>query len=209
MHSNDPGYARVVLRHGTLLVMRLISQGFSLIELMVVISIIAILSAIVYSSLGAASPKARDVERQADVRNLQIAIEQYKQKNGRYPAMGCSPGADQISSESDCSSYIADLAPQHITVLPKDSKRDINPGYAYVTNSDGTSYKVMALGTVESEVVTSSHPLKSCDTIADICNSICSMGADLQSRSYSLWGGYADGANDVDVKAATALVICK
>lgn len=189
--------------------MRLISRGFTLVELMVVVSIIGVLAAIVYANVGAASPKARDAERQADIRNLQTAIEQYKQKNGRYPAMGCVPGGDQISSESDCATYVASLSPQFITVLPKDTRRGTNPGYSYVTNTDGTSYKVMAVGTVESETVTSAHPMKSCDTTADICNGSCGIGATLQSRSYGLWGGYADGANDAAVKTATALVICK
>jgi type II secretion system protein G len=196
--------------------MRLISRGFTLIELMVVITIVAILAAIVYSNVGAASPKARNAERQADIRNLQTAIEQYKQKNGRYPTMGCTPGGDQISSESDCSgnqAYITGLAPEFITVLPKDARRGTNPGYSYVTNTDGTSYKVMALGTVESETVTSAHPMKSCDTTSDICNGSCSIGAALQSRSYGLWGGYAPGATNPDdpaqIKTATAAVICK
>lgn len=182
---------------------------------MVVISIIGVLAAIVYANVGAASPKARNAERQADLRNLQTAIEQFKQKNGRYPAMGCGPGGDLISAEGDagCVSYITGLAPQFITVLPKDTRRGTNPGYGYVTNTDGTSYKVMALGTVESETITSAHPMKSCDTTSDICNGNCSIGAALQSRSYGLWGGYAPGATNPDdpaqIKTATAAVICK
>jgi type II secretion system protein G len=192
--------------------MRLSSRGFTLIELMVVVVIMSILAAIVYSNLGAASPQARNAERQADLRNLQIAIEQYKQKNGRYPAMAYSSG-DGISSEADGAVYITGLAPQFITVLPKDTRRGSNQGYAYTTNSEGTSYKVFALGTVESETVTSAHPMKSCDTTADICNGSCSIGASLQSTSYALWGGYAPGAIDPDdpaqIKTATAAVICK
>lgn len=172
-----------------------------------------ILAAIVYASVGAASPKARNAERQADIRNLQTAIEQYKQKNGRYPAMGCVPGGNQISDEGDCATYIVGLAPEFITVLPKDIKRGSNPGYGYVTNTSapnnvGTSYKVFALGTVESETITSAHPMKSCDT-TDICNNSCAIGAALQGQSYALWGGFADGANDAAVKSATAAVICK
>lgn len=179
---------------------------------MVVITIVAILAAIVYSNVGAASPKARDAERQADIRNLQTAIEQYKQKNGRYPAMGCTPGSDQISSESDCATYVASLAPEFITVLPKDTRRGTGGGYGYVTNADGTSYKVMALGTVESETVTASHPFKRCENSGvGICGSsgVCSPSNSEYQTTYALWGGFADGDDDAEVKLNTADVICK
>lgn len=186
-------------------------QGFTLVELMVVISVIGVLATIVYANLGTANPKARDVERQADLRNLQTAIEQYKQKNGRYPVMAY-PAGDGLSSEADGSVYITGLAPEFITVLPKDSARGSSLGYTYVTNTEGSSYKVMAVSTVESETVTTSHPMKSCDnSAANICNSggVCNPNDARYQKTYALWGGYADGANDAAVKSATALVICK
>jgi type II secretion system protein G len=193
--------------------MKFFARGFTLVELMVVVAIMAILAAIVYSNIGGASPKARDAERQADIRNLQTAIEQYKLKNGRYPAMGCTPGGDQISAEDDCITYVADLAPAFITVLPKDTKRGTAPGYSYVTNTDGTSYKVMAQGTVESETVTSAHSFKRCENSGvGICTAtieVCSPSNASYQNTYAVWGGFADGSDDDAVKTATALVICK
>lgn len=179
---------------------------------MVVVTVISILAIIVYANVGAASPKARDADRQADLRNLQIAIEQYKQKNGRYPAMGCTPGSDQISSESDCATYVAGLAPEFITVLPKDSRRGNGQGYAYVTNTARTSYKIMALGTVESEVVTPSHSFKRCENSGvGICTTsgVCSPSSVGYQTTYALWGGFAEGDNEAEVKLNTAEVICK
>ena len=127
--------------------MRRFTSGFTLVELMVAISVMGILAAIVYANVGAASPKARNAERQADIRYLQSAIEQFKQKNGRYPVMGTDSNADGISSEAEGSgTYIVGLAPEFITVLPKDPKRGSAAGYSYVTNNSspnniGTSYK--------------------------------------------------------------------
>lgn len=192
--------------------MQRIKSGFTLVELMVVIGIISILAVIVYANISTAGPKARDAERQADLRNLQNAITAYKQKNGRYPAMGCTPGADLISGENDCATYITGLAPQFITVLLRDPKRGAGVGYAYVTNTDGTSYKIMAVGTVESETITPSHTFRRCDNSgAAICptTGVCAVASTEYQKTYALWGGFADGSSDAAVKTATAQVICK
>ncbi len=62
------------------------SRGFTLIELMVVISIIAILATVglvVYSS---AQKNARDGKRVGDLQEIQKALEQYYSINTQYPA---------------------------------------------------------------------------------------------------------------------------
>jgi prepilin-type N-terminal cleavage/methylation domain-containing protein len=59
--------------------------GFTLIELMVVIAIIGILSTIVTASLTTAKQKSRDAKRIADVKNIQLALEQYYNDNLNYP----------------------------------------------------------------------------------------------------------------------------
>ncbi|MES2749720.1 MAG: type II secretion system protein [Patescibacteria group bacterium] len=184
--------------------------GFTLVELLVTITVVSILAAIVYANVGRANPRARDIERQADLRNLQSAIEQYKRKVGRYPAMGY-PGGDGLSSEADGLTYIAGLAPEYIPVLPNDSRRGSALGYSYVTNAAGTSYKIMAVGSVEAETVTNTHVMKRCDTSsAAICTTtgVCSPSDATYQRTYALWGGFADGTTPASVKTNTAVVIC-
>jgi len=64
----------------------IMEKGFTLIELLVVISIISLLSSVVFSSLNGARLKARDTKRLADIRQFQIALDLYYDKYGFYPS---------------------------------------------------------------------------------------------------------------------------
>lgn len=62
-------------------------KGFTLIELMVAISIIAILSTIGIVSFTQAQRVSRDTKRKQDLRSIQSALELYRITNGSYPAL--------------------------------------------------------------------------------------------------------------------------
>lgn len=154
-------------------------SGFTLIEIIIVVSILAILATVVGINYSDSSRKARDAERQADLRSLQNAIELYKNRVGRYPAQ-CPQAAPvaaegwsgQLGTNYACSDgtgqYIVGLAPTYINVLPVDPKLNgVNSGYVYRTNAAGTVYKLMAMNTVEGERVSYTHPMMSCDLIPD------------------------------------------
>lgn len=62
------------------------NKGFTLFELLVSISIIALLTAIAVVSFGGVNKKARDSRRISDMEKIRIALESYRQVNGTYPA---------------------------------------------------------------------------------------------------------------------------
>lgn len=72
-------------------------RGFTLIEILVVVSIISIMSGTVVFFASQGSATGRDADRQADLRELQAAVEAYKRDNGVYPE-GCR-GANNWSGE--------------------------------------------------------------------------------------------------------------
>lgn len=58
--------------------------GFTLLELLVVVSIIAILISLGTASYSTAQKKSRDAKRRADLKTIQNAFEQYMAVNNRY-----------------------------------------------------------------------------------------------------------------------------
>ena len=73
------------------------TKGFSLIELMVVIAIIAILKAIITSNLAQSKAKARDSKRISDIAQLQLALELFFDRCNGYP-----PDINLNSTISSC-----------------------------------------------------------------------------------------------------------
>ena len=62
------------------------SRGFTLVEVLVVIGIVAILSTLVYASISDTRAKSRDAQKIADVSNIQLSLSMYYNQNGgEYP----------------------------------------------------------------------------------------------------------------------------
>lgn len=60
-------------------------RGFTLVELLVVISIISLLASIVLTTVNSARAKARDARRLAEVRQIRLALDFYLDNNNTYP----------------------------------------------------------------------------------------------------------------------------
>lgn len=60
-------------------------RGFTLIELLVVIAIIGLLSTVIAAPIQNARKKARDAKKVAEMKAVQLGLEQYAEANGEYP----------------------------------------------------------------------------------------------------------------------------
>jgi len=62
-------------------------QGFTIVELLIVIIVIGILATLVITTFTGIQQKARDTKRQTDINALQGQIEAYFAQNGFYPTL--------------------------------------------------------------------------------------------------------------------------
>jgi len=60
-------------------------HGFTLVELLIVIAIIGILTAIVIINVSSAGPTARDGRRKTDIKSIQSAVEQFYSETHKFP----------------------------------------------------------------------------------------------------------------------------
>lgn len=74
-------------------------KGFTLIEILVVVSIIGLLASVVLVGLGGIQAKGADARRIADLRQVQNGLELYYSKNFSYPTASCN---DPTASGRNC-----------------------------------------------------------------------------------------------------------
>ncbi len=102
--------------------MRKLIKGFTLVEMLIVIVIIWILAAAILPKIMGIQARARDTKRQADLRNIAMAITTYKMDYGEYPL------TEEL--EHWASKYVAsasDLYDQlnlYIKKIPKDPQKN-------------------------------------------------------------------------------------
>jgi len=118
-------------------------KGFTIIEMLVVIAIIAVLASIVLVSVNGYMAKARDARRKAEIKQISIALEMNYAKHGAYtqPENMCSDtsygglgecGATGDSGDWDPSSDLRDLISDgFMNVLPKDPINSSTYKYTY------------------------------------------------------------------------------
>ncbi|MCA9363286.1 type II secretion system protein [Candidatus Kaiserbacteria bacterium] len=134
-------------------------QGFTLVEILVAVSLMAILASVLFVNFGDARTHARNRTLQTEIKETQLALELYKAQNGRYPEAGnpdfnCSAASGGVnqSTSQDCVNgsivfpFIDSLAPEYIAELPThDSSSNNGCDIIYkVEDPGGQWYKLTA-----------------------------------------------------------------
>ena len=109
--------------------------AFTLIELLIVITIIGILASLTLASFGGAQAKARDGVRKSDLAQIKRALELAKadcQGSAYYPYLG--GGADYVAAYTALGTYLSDPDLKYISSIPTDPKNVSPNQYAYITS---------------------------------------------------------------------------
>ncbi len=128
--------------------------GFTIIEMLIVVTILAMLAGILIPVLEDAAKSSRDARRSADLKNCQAALESYKRVNGTYPDTGDEWFGDMSDNGGygyDAAGYIPGMVPDFLPALPKDPDSQYptaSGGYMYRSNA--TDYKFVVNESPES-----------------------------------------------------------
>lgn len=120
-------------------------QGFTIVELLIVIVVIGILAALVITTFTGIQKKARDTERQTDIKAVHSQLEAYYAQNGSYPALAEVNTTTLKGLDAD-----ALTAPNSTTAIDSSaattSKYSYSPSPAGCTTAAGdcTSYTLSA-----------------------------------------------------------------
>lgn len=90
-------------------------KGFTLIEVLVAVTIIAVLVSIGVVSYSSVNKRSRDAKRKGDVEQLRSALEMYRADIGSYPNLG---GGSWV----DASGLSVTLVSAYLPAIPSDPK---------------------------------------------------------------------------------------
>lgn len=154
MYSNQRIICRLGLFENWNLIMS--RKGFTLIELLVVIAIISGLSALLLPNYMSARERARDAQRKSDLKQVQKALELYKQDQDppAYPADNFFNTNKNLCWSSGGTGATCPAGNVYMNKIPVDPQDDTK-GY-YFSNDDSLTYTLCAC--LENEADSDAHP---------------------------------------------------
>ena len=122
--------------------------GFTIIEMLIVVTILAMLAGILIPVLEDAAQASRDARRASDLKTVQAALESFKRVVGTYPDTAGAWQGDAPNFGSfgyDAVGYIPGIVPDYMQSLPKDPSSEFPDGAdgGYMFRSDGTDFKMV------------------------------------------------------------------
>lgn len=117
-------------------------SGFTILELIVVVAVIALLSSMLIFAVDQTQAKSRDSKRAVQLQEFVKAFELYYTEFGRYPDDGVAD-AGQAAIFNNTSSMAVDLSSAgYLSRVPADSRHDDTKGHVYCASNDGASMAV-------------------------------------------------------------------
>lgn len=119
-------------------------RGFTIVELLIIIVVIAILAAITVVAYNGVQQRGRDSERTADVQAIVKALELYYVDNGNYPAGSGSTTINNswsTTADASWSNLITALRPYNVQIgsdpisTPNTNVQNTGYNYAYFAGS--------------------------------------------------------------------------
>jgi len=135
------------------------NSGFTLVELLVVITIIAVLAGLSFPAISSALNVAKKAEANAMINQLKIALKSYQTEYGVWPSM--FTGADAVIDSSDPELYLI--------LTGSDTSNNDNP--RQISFMDFNT-KVLRSGAPSTSNKTPPTPLDSANAFADPWNSV-------------------------------------
>jgi general secretion pathway protein G len=95
------------------------SKGFTMIELLVSVTIIAVLTVIGAVSYSSVNKRSRDVKRKSDLEQIRSALEMYRSDQAEYPNAGLTVG-----SFTNTTALASFTVPSYMPSVPSDPNAD-------------------------------------------------------------------------------------
>lgn len=108
--------------------------GFTLIEIVLVVFIIAFLGSLAFVSTKSILNKSKENQKIDDIKTLQTALDLYKSNEGFYPASEVVVAGQPLISSDGTKTYLKKI--------PNPISDNINDTYQYHQSQNGSSYKI-------------------------------------------------------------------
>ena len=116
------------------------SQGFTIVELLIVIVVIGILALLVITTYSGIQAKARNSKRQTDIQSVQTQLEAFFSQNGYYPSRTDMNDSSWLGTNMKSLDQTALTDPSSPTQSKTLVSAPAAKSYAYqVTQSDGST----------------------------------------------------------------------